>query len=344
MTYRVALAGVGVGRRIHLPALRSHPEFEVWAVVARRPEQATAVADEHGIPLATTRLDDVLNDPLIDVIVVAVPPSDQAAIAVRCLLAGKSVLVEKPVGLSAGEARQIVEAAEATTQVGAVNFEFRYLPERRLARGLIQDGFIGTPRWISMSMLGPPHQGPTGWFGKKSAGGGQLTAIGSHMIDAAVGWLGRPLACDVARFSRTPGPDSADSGFLLGMYAPDGARATLQAHRLTSSGPGSQTVLYGDRGFVLLDFDGSVYGRNDVDARQWTSAEVMAAWPARAAHLVASDGPLCGATYLLLDDFAALLEGRTTEVPTLVDGLVVRTLMDAAIEAGESETGGRAGV
>ena len=118
---RVVVAGLGFGAAVHLPAWRSAPGVEVVGVLSRRQSKAETVAREHGIPLATQSLDELIGlSP--DIASLALPPDVAADAAGLALRHGIKVLTEKPIAATLAAARAL--SGEAPAGHTAVNFSF----------------------------------------------------------------------------------------------------------------------------------------------------------------------------------------------------------------------------
>ena len=92
----------------------------------------------------TTRFQDLLDDPQIDFILIATPPSTHYALVKQALRAGKDVLVEKPIASTGKEAQELVDLAEANGRILAVDHTFLYTPAVQKIRELVRNGTIGT--------------------------------------------------------------------------------------------------------------------------------------------------------------------------------------------------------
>ena len=95
---RVAVAGLGFGAKVHLPALRSCPGTEpvaLWHPRAERLEAACREAELTGC----TDFGQLLENPEVEAVVIATPPGPRFALARQALEAGKHVMLEKPVAL-----------------------------------------------------------------------------------------------------------------------------------------------------------------------------------------------------------------------------------------------------
>jgi predicted dehydrogenase len=121
---RVGLLGTGPWAKIaYGPALRDHPEVEFIGTWGRRPEAASAIAEEFGgRPYADA--DHLIKD--AEAIAIALPPSVQAPFAERAALAGCHLLLDKPLSIAVPDARAVVAAAERTGVASVIFFTVRF--------------------------------------------------------------------------------------------------------------------------------------------------------------------------------------------------------------------------
>ena len=96
----------------------------------------------------TTRFRDLLDNPEIDLIVIATPTSTHYELARQALLAGKDVFVEKPMTAGVEEAQEVLEIAEANNRILAVDHTFLYTPAVQKIRELVRGGAIGKPIYL----------------------------------------------------------------------------------------------------------------------------------------------------------------------------------------------------
>lgn len=121
--------------------VRRRSDVEVTAVASRGIERARAFAAQHDIPTAYGSYEELLADPAIDLVYVALPPSAHAEWSIAALHAGKDVLCEKPFALNGAEARLMVDAAAATGRRLVEAFHDHYHP--LAARTKVLAGTLG---------------------------------------------------------------------------------------------------------------------------------------------------------------------------------------------------------
>ena len=106
-------------------------------------DRAAHVARPYRELIATDRLDDILDDPAVDAVVIATPAASHADLALRCLDAGRHVLVEKPLATDSAAARRIIERARDRDLVLMCDHTFCFTPVVQRIRELLHSGALG---------------------------------------------------------------------------------------------------------------------------------------------------------------------------------------------------------
>src|SRR5262245_3228996 len=189
--WRLGCAGAGfIMRDCHLVAYRQ-AGFNPVAIASRDPANAKAAADRHGIPTVHATVADLLADPQVEVLDVAVPPDVQPAV-IREATSGsghiKGILAQKPLALSVAEARECVELCERAGVVLAVNQNMRYDQSVRALKGLLERGWLGTPVLATIEMRAIPHWMP--WAQGLPSLATFVMSI--HHLDTFRYWFGTP--------------------------------------------------------------------------------------------------------------------------------------------------------
>jgi predicted dehydrogenase len=136
----------GIVNYAHLPAYKN-AGFKVVGVTDRNREQAERTAKEHGIGRVYGTIADLLSQPEIEIVDIAIYPAEQVAVVERATAAGKHVLCQKPFADEYAKAVRSVELAEQANVKIAVNQQMRWDAGIRCARLLIDDGWLGTPTY-----------------------------------------------------------------------------------------------------------------------------------------------------------------------------------------------------
>jgi len=147
---KIAVIGCGYWGSNHA---RTFSELgALYAVSDRHQDRAGALANMHGVK--AMEFEDVLADPAIDGVVLALPPQYHADHAIAALEAGKHVLVEKPIALSVADARRVVEAAEKTNLVAMTGHVLRFHPAFEALEAMIAAGDLGAVRYVHSHRVG----------------------------------------------------------------------------------------------------------------------------------------------------------------------------------------------
>ncbi len=206
----------------HLPAYRK-AGFNPVAIASRSLEKARITAEAHGIRTVYERYEQLLDDPAIEVLDVAVAPHAQAdliheACARRTL---KGILAQKPLGVSYTEAVRLVKACDKAGIVLAVNQNMRYDQSVRAGKALLASGALGEPVLTTIEMRGIPHwmpwQAEQGWV--------TLRIMSIHHLDTFRFWFGDPerIYCSFRTDPRTAFPHQDGICMYILEYA-DGSR------------------------------------------------------------------------------------------------------------------------
>jgi predicted dehydrogenase len=191
LDFRIGCVGAGfIMRDCHLVAYRQ-AGFNPVAIASRTPDHARAVAAQHAIPRCYDSWQELLADPAIEVLDVAVPPDVQPAILREAARHGshlRGILAQKPLALSVAEARDCVERCEHAGIKLAVNQNMRYDQSVRGCKDLLRQGLLGRPVLATIDMRAIPHWMP--W----SEGLPSLSTfvMSIHHLDTFRYWLGTP--------------------------------------------------------------------------------------------------------------------------------------------------------
>jgi predicted dehydrogenase len=204
--YRIGCLGSGfIVRDCHLPAYRK-AGFNPVAIASRSVEGAEQTAREHNIERTCQNYEELLDDPSIEVLDIAVAPNAQAALVHGACerKTVKGILAQKPLGTSYREAFELVSACEQAGITLAVNQNMRYDQSVRGGKTLLENGTIGEPVIATIDMRGIPHwmpwQAELGWV--------TLRTMSIHHLDTLRYWFGEPerIYCTVRTDPRTKFP------------------------------------------------------------------------------------------------------------------------------------------
>lgn len=183
----VAVAGTGFIGPVHIEALRRLESVHVTGVLGSRPEKSEQARGQLGLPKAYANLDEVLDDPDVEAVHLAIPNVLHYDYAKRVLEAGRHVMCEKPLAMNAAESAELVEAAERSGLEAGVCYNIRFYPINLHARQLIADGEIGAIHSVVGSYVQDwlLYDTDYNWRVLAEKGGPlrALSDIGTHWID-----------------------------------------------------------------------------------------------------------------------------------------------------------------
>ncbi len=205
---RVAILGAGaVSDYHHVPGLRLDPRAKVVAACDADPALLELRKKDWDIDWVTTDYREICRSDKVDAVIIATPNFTHRDMAVAAAESGKHVLCEKPLGRSAEEVAEMVDACEKAGVVHMTAFTYRFAPAMRYMRHLLKGGKLGEPRHFRSQRFLDWPETSWGWRQyKDKAGAGDLFDMTIHRIDFSIDLLG-PIArvCGaVARFA--PGP------------------------------------------------------------------------------------------------------------------------------------------
>ena len=191
----VAVAGLGFGEKVHLPALEACSDLRAAALWHPRRQRLDEACLAHGL-VGYDDWNALLNDPSVEAVVIATPPAPRFELARLALEAGKHLLLEKPIALSADQAKELQRLAIERGLSVAVDYEYRAVPLFMQAERLLRSGAVGTPWLVKLDWLMGSRSDPTrcwNWYSQSDQGGGVIGALGTHAFDM-LGWLIGPVA------------------------------------------------------------------------------------------------------------------------------------------------------
>jgi predicted dehydrogenase len=283
----VAVIGFGWMGRVHTQAYARLPHHyprlplrpRLVAVAEEVPGRAEEAAERFGFASATRDWREVAADPRVRAVSVTAPNFLHREIGVAMAEAGKHLWIEKPVGLTAGDARAVADAVARAGVQGAVGFNYRNAPAVEAARELVSAGEIGTVTHVRIRLFSDYAAHPDGaltWrYERERGGSGVLGDLASHGADLARFLLGdiTSLTADTAIFvperarpsgataghalasGGEPGPvENEDYVSCLLRFA-SGARGVLEACRVSVGEQNNYGFeVHGTRGAVFWDF------------------------------------------------------------------------------------------
>lgn len=238
------------GKIFHAPFLTQHPGFDLRAVVQRH-EQRMQADYPHIESYASVA--ELLADPELELVVVNTPSATHVELARQALLAGKHVLLEKPVATAAAEVRDLFDLARQQNRQLFAYQNRRWDTDFGSVREVVESGQLG--RLIEVHFRFDrfkPQLNPKKFKEDvNSPGSGLVFDLGPHLVDQAISLFGPPLKVEKAQGSYRENSQVADY-FHLHLHYPDGLHVYLSSSLLVAD-PGPAFVLHGTQGSFRKD-------------------------------------------------------------------------------------------
>ena len=202
LDHGIAIVGAGgIVNYAHLPAYKK-AGFRVVGITDRNREQAERTAKQQGIPKVYGSMEELLREPDVEIVDVAVYPAEQLAIVEQATAAGKHLLCQKPLADDYAKAVRSVELAERANVKIAVNQQMRWDAGIRSTGLLISDGWLGNPTYGSIQVHAKTDWSLWPWIyeGKHV----EIMFHSIHYIDSLRYLLGEPTLVFTSG-SRAPG-------------------------------------------------------------------------------------------------------------------------------------------
>ncbi|MGO9659709.1 MAG: Gfo/Idh/MocA family protein [Acidimicrobiales bacterium] len=194
----VALVGCGGIARCHAFALTRVPQARLVATVDINEAAAIDFKERFGFEEHSASLDQVLDRPDVDAVVITTSNKTHAPLSVQAMRAGKHVMVQKPMAMNLAEAREMVAVADENNVKLMVSFFELFLPPVERAKAIIDAGLIGAPFFFKAIMAWHMPDNALGWrFDPQMSGGGVIMDGNVHHVSNALFLLAEPEVTSV---------------------------------------------------------------------------------------------------------------------------------------------------
>ena len=250
---KFAIYGCGVIAKTHAEALSEADGAVLYGCADYVPSAAEAFAKNHSIKFYSD-FDSLLTSDEIDAVCICTPSGTHAPLAVKALMAGKNVVLEKPMSITVSGCGEIIAAAEKSGAKIMVISQMRTFPDIIKAKEIIDSGALGKIILAELTM--PYYRDPSyyrgSWRGTKAMdGGGALMNQGIHGVDVILHLLGEVR--NVQSVVRTLHHDiEVEDAAVASVEFASGALGVITASTATHPGFDREIKIYGTRGALEL--------------------------------------------------------------------------------------------
>lgn len=240
------------------PAFNLVEGSRVVAVMSRSSEKASSYAQRHNIPRWHTDAQSLINDPEVNAVYIATPPSSHATYAIMAMKAGKPVYVEKPLAASYLDCQRVMRISRETGVPCFVAYYRRKLPYFNKVQELLQEGAIGKVVNVQIRFSVPPrdldyNSTNLPWRVQRDiAGGGYFYDLAPHQLDLLQEFFG-PIV-HVSGFSANRGglyqtEDTVSASFAFQDGMPGSGSWCFVGHESART---DQIELIGEKGRICF--------------------------------------------------------------------------------------------
>jgi predicted dehydrogenase len=251
------IVGVGMIADFHAQAIARSRGGKLVGIATRNADNARAFAAKHGVPFATTSVEELVARPDIDVICITTPSGAHLEPALAAVRAGKHVVVEKPIEITTERADELLRAADARGVRVAPIFQARFGEGARTLKAALAAGRFG--RIVLASAYVKWHRSReyyTGWKGTLALdGGGALINQAIHAIDLLQWFAGLPEEVFCWKTRRVYGHIEAEDTASATLRFPGGALGSIEACTAGWPGWGRRVEIIGEFGSARLEDD-----------------------------------------------------------------------------------------
>jgi predicted dehydrogenase len=245
---KVGILGAGGIAKKMTRTLKMMETAEAYAIGSRDYGKAAAFAKEQGVEKAYGTYEEMLKDPAVDLVYVAVPHSHHYEYMKLCLEYGKNILCEKPFTVNAGQAREILAEGKKKGLLVAEAIWSRYLPMRKVMDDIIAGGIIGKANSLSANLCWSAA-GLSERLRSPALAGGALLDMGVYVINFALMTFGNDIRDITSAWVKyETGVDATNS---ITFTYNDGRMALLQSSMI-SRAP-QRAVIFGEKGYIEFE-------------------------------------------------------------------------------------------
>ncbi len=335
--HKISMLGAGfIGMFYTRTIQRSRSKDVVSVVYNRTPETAKEFAETYNVPRWTGDMDEAINDPETDIVVVGLPNSEHLEAIVKAAEAGKAVLCTKPLARSGKEAKEILDAVEKAGVFHGYLEDLVYTPKTLKALEAVQAGSIGRVLWARSRETHPGPHSPW-FFDKELAGGGAMVDMGCHCTEICRAFIGkdvRPVQA-MAHMDTLVHPITAED-FSIGLIRfENGAIGQIESGWTFRGGMDLRDEVSGTEGTIWLNHwlrtGFEMFSSGGGQGYVAEKAETEQGW----LFPVGNEPDALGYIEMFNDMFDSI-DTNSEPVETFYDGYVVNSILDAFYKSAES--------
>ena len=334
---KIAMLGSGFIGRFYADSLQGYRSRDkIVSIYSRREESVKKFAKDYNVPNATTNMEEAIANKDVDIVCVSLPNNLHEEAVMLCCKHKKAVMVTKPLGRNAEEAKRMLDAVEKAGIFNGYLEDLVYTPKFLKAFESVKSGALGRILWAKSRETHPgPH---SEWFwDKEQAGGGCILDLGCHCVEITRSYIGKDIKpVEVMCWSDTQvKPIEAEDHAIALVKYENGAIGQFEVSWTFRGGLDLRDEVMGTEGtiwinnFLRTGFDMFTTGKElNYTAEK---AESNSGW----LFPVGDELNELGYNHMFMDMFNSL-ENKKDPKETFYDGYVVNAVLDSCYRSSES--------
>ncbi len=334
---KIAMLGSGFIARFYADSLHAQRrKDELIAVYSRDENNAKSFAKDYNLPVYSTKLEEIVNHPDVEVVVIALPNHLHEMAVKACADAKKHVLCTKPLGRTSAEAINMLNMVEEAGIFGGYLEDLCYTPKFLKSVNSVKEGSIGRVLWAKSRETHPgPH---SDWFwDKEKSGGGAIIDLACHCVEISRNFIGKeikPVEVMCWADTQVHPIEAEDHAIGLVKYA-NGAIGQFEVSWTFRGGMDLRDEVMGTEGTIWLNsflrtgFEMFTTGKGSYVAEK---AEINTGW----LFPVGDEAHELGYPNMFTDMFDAIEQNRQPK-ESFYDGYIVNAVLDAALLSAKSK-------
>jgi predicted dehydrogenase len=335
---KIAMLGSGFIARFYATSLHAQRRTDqIISVYSRNLENARRFADDYNLSIFSDVMEDIINQPEVDVVLISLPNHLHELAVAACAKAKKHVLCTKPLGRTAVEGKRMLDMVEEAGIFGGYLEDLCYTPKFLKSVESVKRGSIGRVLWAKSREA---HSGPhSDWFwDKEKSGGGAMVDLGCHCIEISRNFIGkniRPIEVMCWADTQVHPIEAEDHAIGLVKYA-NGAIGQFEVSWTFRGGMDLRDEVMGTEGtiwinnFLRTGFEMFSTGKGDNYVAEKT--EVSNGW----LFPVGDESHDLGYPNMFTDMFESI-EKKREPLESFYDGYIVNAILDAAYRSAETK-------
>ncbi len=265
---KIAVAGLGFGKKVHLEALKESDYLTPVAIYHYEERQKSTLEKETGLDYYHD-WEELIKSSDIDGIIIATPPESRFKLAKQALENNKHLLLEKPVAISSTEIEELQRISLIKNLSVCVDFEYRAVPLFLQTKKLIDEKILGDIYLVKLDWLMGSRSDPKrewNWYSLKKKGGGVIGALGTHAFDMLNWFFGDPIKAssilstsikkrslpNSSEFLEVTSEDVCLANIEISKFSSDPIPCQVSLSSISKNGRGFSLEIYGSEGSLML--------------------------------------------------------------------------------------------